>query len=168
MVDQLKLLTFGRAKDCFSGDLLPPRARLVILHDEVLVVYPRKMKLRAATCIGRFPHQTGVTERSVGDKDGYAANRVLHHMVISNLTHRVGCGISVQLDGHHHITVGDKAGIINLRKGRAILMRFNPKFTRPRLNLRQSKIRSLLPAPLIRTHHCTRCSHRLVRFPGNK
>ena len=60
MRDRFKALAFGRAEDGFAGDLLPPRAGLFVLHDEVLVIYPRKMELRGATCIGRLPHQTGV------------------------------------------------------------------------------------------------------------
>ena len=58
--DEFKALPFGRAEDGFASDLLPPRVRLFVLHDEVLVIYPRKMELRAATCKGRLPHQTGV------------------------------------------------------------------------------------------------------------
>ncbi len=61
MRDGSQSLAFGRAEDCFSGGLLPPRARLVVLHDEVLVVYPREVELRAVTCNGCLPHQTGVT-----------------------------------------------------------------------------------------------------------
>ena len=95
MQDRFKALAFGRAEDCFSCDLLPPRARLFVLHDEVLVIYTREMELRAATCNGRLPHQTGVAQRSVGDKHRNAANRVLHHMVISYLTDRVSCRIAV-------------------------------------------------------------------------
>src|SRR5882762_9311504 len=97
--DRFEALAFGRAEDRFTGDLLPPRAGLFVLHDEVLVIYPSKMELRGATCIGCLPHQTGVTERSVGDKHRNASNHVLHYMVISYLTDRIGCCIAVQLDG---------------------------------------------------------------------
>jgi hypothetical protein len=37
----LEMLTLGRAKNCFSSDLLPPRPGFFVLHDEVLVIDPR-------------------------------------------------------------------------------------------------------------------------------
>src|ERR1041384_5456897 len=112
-----KTLAFRRAENSFSGDLLPPRAGFVILHEEVLIINPRKMELRVASCTGRLPHQTGVAERSVSDKHRDAANHVLHYVVISNLAHRVSGGIAVHFDSQYHVTVRDKAGIIYFCEG---------------------------------------------------
>ena len=78
------MLAFKRAEDCFSGDLLPPRAGLFIFHDEILVINAGEMKMQYASVNCCFPHQTGVTERSISGTDWGTAHRVSHDMMIGH------------------------------------------------------------------------------------
>jgi len=75
--------------DRFAADLLPPAARLLIAHDEVLVVDAGEVKVQHPPVDCRFPHQTGVTERSISRHDRRAANRVLHDVVIAHQSNRI-------------------------------------------------------------------------------
>jgi hypothetical protein len=48
------------------------------------------VKVELLSVYRRFPHQTGVTERSISYHDGLATDDVLNHMVIGHLTNRIG------------------------------------------------------------------------------
>lgn len=89
MKDALELPSLQWAMNRFAADLLPPASRLFITHDEVLVVDACKVKVQHAPIDCRFPHQTGVTERSIRRDDRRAANRVLHDVVIAHHSDRV-------------------------------------------------------------------------------
>ena len=84
MEDTLEAMAFQGAEDCFSRYLLPPGAGLFITHDEVLIVDAREMKMKYASVYSCFPHQTGVTERSISGHDRHTANRVHHDVVITH------------------------------------------------------------------------------------
>src|SRR5205085_10127413 len=66
VVEHLQALPLQGPEDALAGNLLPPGARLLVAHDEVLVVDAREVKVQHAPVNGRLPHQTGVTERSIG------------------------------------------------------------------------------------------------------
>jgi len=68
----------------FAADLLPPRSRFLITHDEVLVINAGEVKVQHAPVYCRLPHQTGVTERSISGHDRRSANRVLHQMMVGH------------------------------------------------------------------------------------
>ena len=97
------MVALERAEDRFTSYLLPPRTSLVIFHDEILVVDAGEMKMQHASVNCCFPHQTGVTERSIGCTKWGAADRVLHEMVISHQSYRISNGLVVDLDREHHV-----------------------------------------------------------------
>ena len=84
MENRLEATTLQRAEDRFSRDLLPPGASLFITHDEVLIVDAREMKMEHSPVYSCFPHQTGVTERSISGHDRSATHPVLDHMVVGH------------------------------------------------------------------------------------
>lgn len=98
MEDALELVAFQGAEDCLSRYLLPPGARLFITHDEVLIVDAREMKMEHASIYSCFPHQTGVTEPSIGGNDRSATHRVLDQMVISHEANWISNGLSLVFD----------------------------------------------------------------------
>jgi hypothetical protein len=65
MKNWTKPLALEWTLDRFAGDLLPPRASLLVAHDEVLIINSRQMKVKLSSVYRRLPHQTGVTERSI-------------------------------------------------------------------------------------------------------
>src|SRR6185437_5127149 len=87
--DTLELPALQWTMDGFAADLLPPASRLFITHDEVLVVDTGEVKVQHPPVDCRFPHQTGVTERSISRHDRRAANRVLHDVVIAHQPDRI-------------------------------------------------------------------------------
>jgi hypothetical protein len=101
-------LPFQGAKDRLSRDLLPPRACLLIAHDEVLIVYSGEMKVQHAPIYRRLPHQTGVTERSISRDNRRASHHVLRHMMISHQANRISDRFAVVRDAQHHVFVVDK------------------------------------------------------------
>ena len=89
-----------------------------------------------------FPHQTGVTERSISGNYGSAADGVLDQMVISHQANRISNGFSLVFNRHHQIGVIYKSGItyfdvgwvwegIELRRGG----------TQSRVQIRQLRVR---------------------------
>ena len=117
MEDTLEAAAFQRAEDSFSRYLLPPGAGLFITHDEVLVVDTRKMKVKYSAVDCRFPHQTGVTERSIGGHDRSATHRVLDQMVISHQPNWIGNGLSLVFDSQQHVGITHKICIAYFRIG---------------------------------------------------
>jgi hypothetical protein len=68
---QLEVLAAKRALDGLAGDLLPPGPRLLILHQEVLVVDARESEPQCLAVHDGLPHQPGVAERSISGDDGW-------------------------------------------------------------------------------------------------
>jgi len=95
MKNTLEALSFQWTLNRFAGYLLPPRASFAVAHDEVLVVNARELKMKLPSAYCRFPHQTGVTERSIGGDDRGAADNVLDQMMVSHESHRIGDGFAV-------------------------------------------------------------------------
>ena len=67
-------LALQRTVDRQADHLLPPGARLVVAHDEVLVVDAGQAERQPLAVDHRAPHQTGVTERSIRGDDGVAGD----------------------------------------------------------------------------------------------
>ena len=111
MEDALQLTPFQGAEDRYSGYLLPPGARLFITHDEVLIVDPREMKMKHSPFYSCFPHQTGVTERSIGDYERSAADSVVDQVMVSQLANRIRNCFSLVFDHHYQIRVVYKSGV---------------------------------------------------------
>jgi len=63
------------------------------------------MKIASPRC--SLPHQTGVTERSIGDNDGDAADRIVQNVVIGHLHDGISARFQTDRDGHHHFLVGE-------------------------------------------------------------
>ena len=97
------MFAFEWAEDSFAGHLLPPRASLVITHDEVLIVNAGKMKVKYPPLNCRLPHQTGVTECSISGHDRSAANRVLNDVMIGHQANRISHSFSIVRHGQHHV-----------------------------------------------------------------
>src|SRR5215213_10789888 len=89
----------------FATDLLPPAPSLLIAHDEVLIVNAREVEVQHAPIDCRFPHQTGVTERSISRDDGRAADRVLYDVVITHEPDRISNKLVTNRDRHHPIVI---------------------------------------------------------------
>lgn len=92
----------------FATDLLPPASRFFIAHDEVLVVDACEVKVQHAPVDCRFPHQTGVTERSIRGHDRRSANRVSHEVVIGHDPDRIRGRFFTDRYRHHSIVIVDK------------------------------------------------------------
>ena len=79
--DEFKALALGRAEDCFSGDLLPPRARLIVLHDEVrTLTLDARTRIRARRALGdstSMPHSHLDRRRSVNERVELAQRNLL-------------------------------------------------------------------------------------------
>ena len=95
MKNRLEALSFQRTLDRFPGYLLPPRTSFEVAHDEILVVNARELKMKLPSTYCRLPHQTGVTERSIGGDDWGAADNVLDQMVVGHESHRICDGFAV-------------------------------------------------------------------------
>ena len=98
MKDLLQAAAFQLALNGFTGYLLPPGAGLFIAHDEVLVVDAGKAKSQFAIVNLRFPHQTGVTERSVSGDNRRASDHTIDDMMISQLANRKSDGFVVDFN----------------------------------------------------------------------
>ncbi len=119
MKNTLELVAFQGAEDCLPRNLLPPRAGLFITHDEVLIIYARQVKVEDAAVYSCFPHQTGVTERSISGHQGRATDGVLHHMVVSHQPDWISNRLSLILDRYHHIGIANKSSFTCLNVLRA-------------------------------------------------
>ena len=118
MEDALELASFQWAMNRFPTDLLPPGSSLFITHDEVLIVNAREVKVQHSSIHCRFPHQTGVTERSIGGHDRRPANRVLHHVMIAHEPDRIGYGLFADDDSQYSIIIVDEVRLsrFNVRR----------------------------------------------------
>ena len=108
MKDRLEPLPAQRPRDRLAGDLLPPRAGLLVTHDEVLVVDAGQVKVQLATIYFSFPHQTGVTERSIGRNYGDPAHRVMQNVMIGHLPERVSGGLAIEINSQHEVITCDE------------------------------------------------------------
>ena len=68
------------------GNLLPARARLLIFHQEVLVIDTSQMKAQGDSVHSSSKHQTGVAERSIRRDDRYTTESVIDDVVIRHDT----------------------------------------------------------------------------------
>src|SRR5829696_1806120 len=84
MKNCFELTTFQWTMNRFPANLLPPCPSFLITHDEILVIDSRKMKVQYPSIDCCFPHQTGVTERSISGHDRRTTDRVPHQMMISH------------------------------------------------------------------------------------
>src|SRR5215510_2092827 len=78
------------------------------------------MKMQQASVNCRFPHQTGVTKRSISSTERRAADGVLHDMVIGHQAHRIGNGFVLNLNREHHVCIPDKVGAVCFDVGAAV------------------------------------------------
>src|SRR6476660_5667472 len=65
---------------------------------------------------GRFPHQTGMAERSVGGDQGHASNRVLNNVVIGHLPDGISYCVPIYSQCHDHVLVTDEMFLSRARK----------------------------------------------------
>lgn len=72
---------------------------------------------------GTFPHQTGVTQRSISYNDWCSAHFVVEYVVVAHLDDGISASVVTESNGHHHlawvefgILGGDKAGCLNRMK----------------------------------------------------
>lgn len=98
MENALEVAAFQRAQDRLSGYLLPPGTGLFVTHNEVLIVDAGEMKMKHASLYSCFPHQTGVTERSIGGNDRSASHRVLDQMVVGHQANWISHSLSLVFD----------------------------------------------------------------------
>jgi len=61
------------------------------------------MELASSRC--SLPHQTGVTERSIGDNDWDAGNGVVENVMVGHLEDGVGARFLSDAHCHHHFLV---------------------------------------------------------------
>src|SRR5262249_34489233 len=101
----MEMLALERSLNRFPGYLLPPRACLFIAHDEVLIVNSGQMKVEHPPIYCRFPHQTGVTERSIGSHKRSPADSILSEMMIRHQTHRISDGFAIIGHRQNHIGI---------------------------------------------------------------
>ena len=84
---------------------MPVRAGLLVAHEEVLVVDARKAEGENLAVDFPAPHQTGVTERSIGGYDGYVASCVVDEVMVGEGSDWVGARFAAKLDGEEHVIV---------------------------------------------------------------
>jgi hypothetical protein len=109
--DQRQATTFHLTLNRFAGYLLPPGTGLLIAHDEVLVVDARQAKGQFAIVNLRFPHQTGVTERSVSGDNGRASDHAIDDVMISQLANRKGDGFPVDFNRQDFVALFNETGV---------------------------------------------------------
>src|SRR6266849_7182906 len=115
MKNSFEVMTLQRAEDRFSRNLLPPGTGLFIAHDEVLIVDAREMKMEHSPVYSCFPHQTGVTERSISGNQRSTSHGVLNHMMVGHQANRISNGFALVLDRQHHIGIRHESSVACLR-----------------------------------------------------
>ena len=80
--NQRQLAALERTGNGGAADLLPIGPGLLIAHEEVLVIDAGQVKRQPQAIYLSPPHQTGVTERSIGRHDGDAVHHVIDHVVV--------------------------------------------------------------------------------------
>src|SRR5208282_6090362 len=83
--DEIERRALQRAIDGLAGDLLPPCSSFTIAHEEVLVVDAGEIKVQRPSIDRSRPHQTGVTERSIGDGNRHACDYVIQDVMVGHL-----------------------------------------------------------------------------------
>src|ERR1022692_2360554 len=89
------------ARHGLAADLLPVSAGLLIAHQKVLVVDAGQMKCQPQSRYISSPHQTGVTERSIGRYDRNLVQHVVDYVMIGYVADRVSAGGGADLDRDH-------------------------------------------------------------------
>ena len=108
MKDLIQATTFHRSQNCLTGNLLPPRASLVITHNEVLIINARKVKCQFLIVYLRLPHQTGVAERSVSGDDWQPSDNVIDNVMIRQLANRVCHGFAIHFYRQNFVAAFNK------------------------------------------------------------
>src|SRR4029450_7592288 len=101
-----------------ATDLLPPRSTFLITHDEVLVINARQMKVQYPPIYCRFPHQTGVTERSISGHNRRAADGVRHEVMVGHDPDWISDRLVSNGHSQNSIVIVDKRRIIRLHVSR--------------------------------------------------
>ena len=78
-------------------------ARLLVTHQEILVVDARQMKVQVASLHAAGPDQTRVAERSIGDDDRQLMQPIIDYVVIPHLANRVRAALSAQGNHDDHV-----------------------------------------------------------------
>jgi hypothetical protein len=99
---QFERSALQRAIDGLPGDLLPPASGFFVAHEEVLVVDSGEIKMQGSSVYRSRPHQTGVTERSIGDCHRHATYHIVKNMVVGHLVDGIGAGVTAEAHGHDH------------------------------------------------------------------
>src|ERR1700730_6035568 len=68
------------------------------------------MKMQDSAVYGSRPHQTGVTERSIGDCHRDSRDDVVQYMVVGHFTDGIGAGVGAIADGKNHFSLVELAG----------------------------------------------------------
>ena len=102
-MDQFQLLPHHGTRDRLATDLLPEGTSFLVLHEEVLVVDSCEMEREHPIAYLALPHQTGVTERSIGCNDWRASDDVLDHVMISHEPHGISDSFAIVLNRQHHV-----------------------------------------------------------------
>ncbi len=109
-MDELEGAALEGAGDGEAADLLPVGSGFFVAHEEVLIVDASEAEgERDAVDLAR-PHQTGVTERSIGADEGDAAEGVVDDVVVGEGADGVGTGGAVDGDGEEFV-VGFEGGL---------------------------------------------------------
>src|SRR6266508_4609003 len=72
------------------------------------------MEVKLPAPYGRFPHQTGVTERSISGDYRSAADNVLNKMVVSHQANRISRCLAVACYRHYYVRVIDECRLARL------------------------------------------------------
>ena len=99
--NQRQLPALERPRDGGAADLLPVSPRLLVAHDEVLVIDAGQMKRQPQAVYISPPHQTGVTERSIGRHDRDAAHHVIDDVMVRHAADRIRARLPADSHGNH-------------------------------------------------------------------
>ena len=100
-INQSQPAALERPGNRSAADLLPVGAGFLVAHQEVLVVDAGQMKRQPQPCNISRPHQTGVTERSIGGDDGLTVNYVVDHVMVGNAANGIGPSLAADAHGDH-------------------------------------------------------------------
>ena len=92
-----------RTRNGSPADLLPVSARLLVAHQKILIIDPRKVKRQNQATHLASPHQTGVTERSIGGGDGNAVHHVVNDVMVGDTSDGVCTGRFPGRDRDHFL-----------------------------------------------------------------
>ena len=118
MKNGFQALALERTLNRFASDLLPPGTRLHVAHDEVLVIDSCELEVQLPSAYCCFPHQTGVTERSIGGDDRSASDNVLDQMMVGHQAHRIRGRFAIDLNRQNDVIFSHERRVIYFGVGR--------------------------------------------------